>query len=151
MGRYSAGGAQMISTSAWSPMAPPLSCFTSAAMDLVLPLHFQLPPTTNLPPVPRITVLVPGAIGVDKWSVNAFWEAWLSVPRTPNPMNRNTSAHRIQATYGASYRFGRQNSEKIVGKHEDDWPAPVQDAVAVAHAPRAAHYTTATQSMTLVS
>ena len=24
---------------------PALSCFTSAAMDFVLPLHFQLPPT----------------------------------------------------------------------------------------------------------
>ena len=76
------------------------------------------------------TILVPGAIGADKWSFNAFWEARLFVPRTPNPMNRNTFIHRIQATYGSSYKFGKQSTQQIGGDNETEWPAPVKDAVA---------------------
>jgi len=80
------------------------------------------------------TILVPGAIGADKWSFNAFWEARLFAPRTPNPMNRNTFVRRIQATYGAAYKFGAQTSKQIGGDDESDWPAPVRDAVADARA-----------------
>ena len=41
------GGAQITSTSA--VMSPAFSSFTSFTMEAVLPLHFQLPPTTKRP------------------------------------------------------------------------------------------------------
>ena len=45
------GGAQITSTSA--VISPEFKSLTKVAMDDVLPLHFQLPPTTNRP-VPAI-------------------------------------------------------------------------------------------------
>mmetsp|Transcript_10388 Transcript_10388/g.44192 ORF Transcript_10388/g.44192 Transcript_10388/m.44192 type:complete len:305 (-) Transcript_10388:182-1096(-) len=47
LGRYTMGGAQITSTSA--VMSPAFSSFTSFTMEAVLPLHFQLPPTTKRP------------------------------------------------------------------------------------------------------
>mmetsp|Transcript_2303 Transcript_2303/g.8909 ORF Transcript_2303/g.8909 Transcript_2303/m.8909 type:complete len:112 (-) Transcript_2303:94-429(-) len=41
------GGAQITSTSA--VISPAFKSFTSFAIDLEFPLHFQFPPTTNLP------------------------------------------------------------------------------------------------------
>ena len=51
LGRYSIGGATITSTSA--SISPLFKSFTSCVMDAVFPLHFQFPPTTNLP-VPAI-------------------------------------------------------------------------------------------------
>jgi len=58
-----------------------------------------------------------------------LWRFADSVAPTPNPMNKRVNLLRKQATFGATYRFGAQVSERVDLPSRDTWPALVRRCV----------------------
>mmetsp|Transcript_34304 Transcript_34304/g.86275 ORF Transcript_34304/g.86275 Transcript_34304/m.86275 type:complete len:270 (+) Transcript_34304:474-1283(+) len=74
------------------------------------------------------------ALDVSEADFDSFWNVGLrDVAPTPNPRNRRHFLRRRQATYGSSYTFGAQGSEKIGSDDRKSWPSAVCAAVKDAH------------------
>ena len=75
----------------------------------------------------------PGAIPpVDRDAFEALWRVKEAVPPTPNPMNPKYNLLRTQATFGTTYDFAGQRSQKLGGDDPSTWPKPIIDMLDVA-------------------
>ena len=71
----------------------------------------------------------PAAMSCTRDEYEQLWRFADSVAPTPNPMNKRVNLLRKQATFGATYRFGAQVSERVDLPSRDTWPALVRRCV----------------------
>jgi alkylated DNA repair dioxygenase AlkB len=62
------------------------------------------------------------AVACDSVAFGALAAYLSELPPTPNPMNAKTYLRRRQGTFGATYNFGSQTSQKMGGDDEAGWP-----------------------------
>ena len=72
----------------------------------------------------------PNAVEATDHEFEEIWRFGVeNVPPTPNPSNAKTNILRLQATFGAEYKFGRQTSKRVGGDCPDEWPSLVRRAL----------------------
>ena len=71
----------------------------------------------------------PAAMSCTRDEYEQLWRFADKIAPTPNPMNKNVNLLRKQATFGATYRFGVQVSQRVDLPSRDTWPALVRRCV----------------------
>jgi len=104
--------------------APPSTSYRSSN-----PEPTTLPPGDyHLPDDASLLRYEPNALACTRDEYDELWRISHSVEPTPNPMNRHVNLLRKQATFGATYKFGAQVSQRV-DLPRSKWPTLVKRCV----------------------